>query len=113
MFCFFMPIVHALLHVAVLGALATMIFQLFLMIAPKMPFAQERKPNRNNLSSVIGISMLSASSVFILALVVHFGYRTMPRFAISLALILTLDLLLEQGLRARLRSKLANEEFDA
>lgn len=112
-FCFFMPVVHALLHVAVLGALATMIFQLFLMIAPKMPFAQQRKPNRNNISSVIGIMTLAGSSVFLLALAVKFGYRSMPRFAMTFALIVTLSLLLEQGLKARLRTKLTAEEFDA
>jgi ABC-2 type transport system permease protein len=113
MFCFFMPVLHAILHVMVLGALAIMIFQLFLMIAPKMPFAQQRKPNRNNLASVIGITLLSGGSIVLLALEVKFGYRSMTKFALSFALILTLSLLLEQGLKARLRSKLSNEEFEA
>jgi hypothetical protein len=113
MFCFFMPILHAVLHMMVLGALAIMIFQIFLMVAPKMPFAQQRKPNRNNVANVIGISILSGGSIILLALEVHYGYRSLSRFALSFAMIVTLSLILEQGLKARLRSKLENEEFDA
>lgn len=112
-FCFFMPIVHAVMHVVVLGTLATMVFQIFLMVSPKMPFAQQRKPNRNNFATTMGIMFLSAGSIFALGLTVHFGYRSITRYATALAVLVTLMLLLEQGLKARLRSKLAQEEFDA
>jgi ABC-2 type transport system permease protein len=111
-FSFFIPAGHAAEHVLVLAAIAGFIFQAFLLFAPKMPFAQHRRPNRTSVATVLGVGFFAGAALVILGLEIHFGYQTPLSFWSSFALIVTLSLLLEQVVRARVRKKLDREEFE-
>ncbi|HEY3875292.1 MAG TPA: hypothetical protein VGM92_07425, partial [Candidatus Kapabacteria bacterium] len=54
-FSYYMPVAHAVMHTLVIAAIASVIFQCFLMAAPKMPFAQQRRPNRGGFAMMVGI----------------------------------------------------------
>lgn len=111
-FSFFMPVYHAIEHVLVLGAIAGLLFQLYIMMAPRMPFAQQRRPNRGNLAVTIGLSSLGIFAVALLGLEIYFGYRSAARYWPTFALIVTMSAVLEQAVRARVRKKLEQEEFE-
>jgi len=110
-FSYFIPVVHAIEHVLVLAAIAGFVFQMYLMIAPRMPFAQPRRPNRSNVVVMIGFGFLAIIPLGLLALEIYFGYRSTLRFWSSFALLATLSILLEQAVRYRIRKKLDLEEF--
>jgi ABC-2 type transport system permease protein len=110
-FSYFIPVVHAIEHVLVLAAIAGFVFQMFLMIAPRMPFAQPRRPNRSNVVVMLGFGFLAIIPLGLLALEIYFGYRSTLRFWSSFALLATLSLILEQAVRHRIRKKLDLEEF--
>jgi len=109
----FMPVFHAVAHVLVLAAVAGFIFQIYLMLAAKMPFAQPRRPNRGGsftmMFGVFGFTILAGG---ILVLEMYFGYRSQARFWPTFALLVTLSALLERAVHARVRVKLEREEFE-
>jgi hypothetical protein len=111
-FAFFMPPVRAIMHVLVLASIAGFVFQVFLMISPKMPFSQRRRPNRSSVAMIMGIFFFSFLALGILAVEIHWGYRTTTRYWTSIAILLTISLLLEQLVRVRLRAKLEKEEYE-
>ncbi|HZK76262.1 MAG TPA: hypothetical protein VFD13_05070, partial [Candidatus Kapabacteria bacterium] len=108
----FMPIFHAVAHVLVLAAVAGFIFQIYLMAAAKMPFAQPRRPNRGSFAMMFGIFAFSGLAAAILVLEMYFGYRSAARFWPSFALLLTLSAILERAVQTRVRIKLEHEEFE-
>ena len=111
-FTFFMPVYHAVAHVLVLAAMAGFIFQIFMMISPKMPFAQRRRPNRSSVVTILGVSTFGILAFLLLGVEIYFGYQTPFRFWSSFALIVTLSVLLEQVVRSRVRKKLEQEEYE-
>ena len=111
-FSFFMPVYHAVMHVLVLAAMAGFIFQVFIMISPRMPFAQRRRPNRSNVAAIFGMSIFGILPFVLLGVEIYFGYRTPFNFWSSFVLIVTLSILLEQIVRSRVRKKLEREEFE-
>ena len=111
-FSFFMPITHALPHVIVLASISGFIFQAFLMIAPRMPFAQQRRPNKNGFVNVLGVMFFAGFAAVMLGFEMYFAYGDFTRFWVSVALLLTLSVLLEQLVRSRIRTKLEREEFE-
>jgi ABC-2 type transport system permease protein len=111
-FSFFIPVGHAIAHILVLAAMGAFIFQAYLMVNPKMPFAQQRRPNRTSVAVIIGVAFFAGAAVFLLGLEIYYGYRTPVSFWTSLALIVTLSILLNQVVRSRVRKKLELEEFE-
>jgi ABC-2 type transport system permease protein len=108
----FMPWTHAALHVLVLGAVGGFIFQIYFLIAAKMPFAQPRRPNRGGVAMFAGVFAFVIFAFVILGLEIFYGYRSPERFWPSFALLLTLSALLEKAVRSRIRKKLDREEFE-
>ncbi|MFI5202411.1 MAG: hypothetical protein ACHQNE_08485, partial [Candidatus Kapaibacterium sp.] len=108
----FMPIFHAVAHVLVLAAVAGFIFQIYLIFAAKMPFAQPRRPNRGSFTMMLGIFGFTMLAGTLLVLEIYFGYHTEARFWPSFALLVTLSALLERAVHARVRVKLEQEEFE-
>ena len=108
----FMPIFHAVAHVLVLAAVAGFIFQIYLILAAKMPFAQPRRPNRGSFAMMLGIFGFATLAAALLVLEIYFGYRSQARFWPSFALLVTLSALLERAVHARVRVKLDHEEFE-
>ncbi len=111
-FTFFMPVSHAVPHIIVLSAISGFIFQGFVMIAPRMPFAQQRRPNRGNLGNVMGIPILAGFGALLLGLEMFYAYGDFTRFWLSVALLVTLSVIMEQVVRLRIRRTLAREEFE-
>jgi hypothetical protein len=109
---FFMPVLHAVGHVLVLAGIGGFIFQGYLMAAPKMPFAQPRRPNRTSVATVLGVSCFALVAMLLLGFEIYYGYKTPTRFWMSFALIVTLSILLEQVVRQRIRKRLEREEFE-
>jgi ABC-2 type transport system permease protein len=109
---YYMPVFHAIAHALVLAAIAGLIFQCYMMLNPKMPFAQQRRPNRGGFVMAAGIGLLVPISMGLLALVIYFGYRSQARFWPILAIMLTISALLERLVHIRIRRKLEREEFD-
>ncbi len=110
--CYYMPVFHAIAHAMVLASIAGLIFQGYLMLSPKMPFAQQRRPNRGGFAMAAGIGMLVPISMGLLALMIIYGYRSQARFWPIFALIITISLLLERAVHARIRNKLEREEYE-
>ncbi len=111
-FAIFIPIMHALMHIAIIASIAMLMFQLYLMVRPRMPFAQQRQPNKTNYVVVLAGYGFAAVALGLLATIIYFGYRDSVRYFISLSLLIALTLLMERFLRTRLRSKLEEEEFE-
>ena len=109
---YYMPVFHAIAHSLVLAAIAGLIFQCYMMLNPKMPFAQQRRPNRGGFVMAMGIGLLVPISMGLLALVIYYGYRSPARFWPIFALIVTISVLLERVVHIRIRKKLEREEFD-
>ena len=108
----FMPWYHATMHVLVLAAVGGFIFQIYFMIMAKMPFAQPRRPNSGGVARFAGIFLPVILAMAILVLDIYFGYRSPELFWLTFALLVTLSALLEKAVRARIRKKLAREEFE-
>jgi ABC-2 type transport system permease protein len=108
----FMPIFHAVAHVLVLAAVAGFIFQIYLIFAAKMPFAQPRRPNRGSFAMMFGVFVFTILAGGILILEIYFGYESQARFWPSFALLITLSAILERVVHARVRVKLEREEFE-
>ncbi len=108
----FMPVLHAVSHVLVLAAVAGFIFQIYLIAAAKMPFAQPRRPNRGSFTMMFGIIGFSLLAGVILVLEIYFGYRSQARFWPTFALLITLSAILERAVHTRIRAKLEREEFE-
>jgi ABC-2 type transport system permease protein len=108
----FMPWTHAAMHVLVLAAVGGFIFQIYFMLAAKMPFAQPRRPNRGGVAMFAGVFLFMFLAIAILGLEIYFGYSSPERYWPSFALLVTLSALLERAVQARIRKKLAREEFE-
>lgn len=108
----FMPVFHAVAHVLVLAAVAGFIFQIYLIAAAKMPFAQPRRPNRGSFAMMFGVFGFTILAGGILILELYFGYRSEARFWPTFALLVTLSAALERAVHARVRAKLEREEFE-
>ncbi len=108
----YMPVTHAIPHTLVLTAIAGINFQLYLMAAPKMPFAQPRRPNRGGFAMMLGVFGFVAFSMLILLVVINFGYHSFARFWPIFVLLLTIAAALERAVHARVRVKLEREEFE-
>ncbi len=109
---YYMPIAHAIAHALVLAAIAGLIFQCYLMLNPKMPFAQQRRPNRGGFAMMTGIFLLVPIAMGLLGLVIYFGYSSQARFWPIFLLIVTISALLERAVHFRVRKKLDREEFE-
>lgn len=112
-FSYYMPWPHAIEHVLVLSAIGTLVFQGFLLLTAKMPFAQPRRPNQRGVAQIAGGMFLVIVPYALLALEIVFGYRSTVRFWSTFALLVTLSLLMEQAVRSRVRVKLDREEFES
>ena len=108
----YMPVYHAIPHTLVLAAIAGINFQLYLMIAPKMPFAQPRRPNRNGFAMMFGVFFFVIFSMLIFLVVIYFGYHSFARFWPIFLLLVTVSAALERGVHARIHAKLEREEFE-
>jgi len=109
----FIPVFHAVAHVMVLAAVAGFIFQIYLVAAAKMPFAQPRRPNRGgSFAMMVGVFGFTILAMALLVLEIYFGYRSQARFWPSFALLVTLSAILERAVHARVRVKLEREEFE-
>ncbi len=108
----FMPWTHAAMHVLVLAAVGGFIFQIYFMVMAKMPFAQPRRPHSGGVTRFAGVFVPVILAMAILVLEIYYGYRSPSIFWPSFALIVTISALLERAVHARIRKKLAREEFD-
>ena len=108
----YMPVYHAIAHTLVLAAVAGLNFQIYLMFAPKMPFAQPRRPNRGGFAYMAGIFFFAIFSMGIFVLVLFFGYHSTARFWPIFVLLVTISAVLERVVHARVRAKLALEEYE-
>jgi hypothetical protein len=111
-FSYFFPPLHAIEHVLVLGTLGNFVFQGFLILQAKMPFAQQRRPNQRGVGQIVGTMFMAILPMVLLGFEMAFGYRTPMLYFATLALLITLTLLAERLVRARVRVKLDREEFD-
>ncbi len=108
----YMPVFHAVAHALVLASIGGLIFQCYLMLNPKMPFAQERRPNRGGFVMASGIILLALLALGLLGITIFYGYRSQTRFWPIFTLIITLSVLLEKAVHVRVRKRLDREEFD-
>ena len=111
-FSYYMPVTHAIAHASVIVAIAGLVFQCFMMLNPKMPFAQQRRPNRGGFAMTAGISLLGLLAMGLFFLVIYFGYRSQTRFWPIFALIVSLSVVFERVVHLRVRKKLDREEFE-
>jgi ABC-2 type transport system permease protein len=111
-FSYYMPFVHAISHALVIVAIAGLVFQCYMMLNPKMPFAQQRRANRGGFAMTAGISLLGLLAMGLFFLVIYFGYRSQTRFWPIFALIVTITVALERVVHSRVRKKLEREEFE-
>jgi hypothetical protein len=111
-FSYYMPFVHAVSHALVIVAIAGLVFQCYMMLNPKMPFAQQRRANRGGFAMTAGISLLGLLAMGLFFLVIYFGYRSQARFWPIFALIVTISIALERVVHSRVRKKLEREEFE-
>ena len=108
----YMPAYHAIPHTLVLAAIAGINFQLYLMVSPKMPFAQPRRPNRNGFAMMFGVFSFVIFSMLLFLVVIYFGYHSFARFWPIFLLLVTVSAALERGVHARIHAKLEREEFE-
>lgn len=111
-FSYYMPLYHAIENTLVVAGLAGLMFQLYLIINPKMPFSQQRRPNRVGFVMMAGITLLAVIPLALFALAIIYGYKSQERYWPMLAIIVTISAVLETAVRARIRRKLDREEFE-
>jgi ABC-2 type transport system permease protein len=110
-FMFYMPASSAILHTLMISAMAQLIFEAFLMIAPKMPFSEQRKQQRNTVGRTLLIALAMIGPVLLMGVVMYFGYRDMLRYWSFLILILTIAILAHRVVKSRLTKKLELQEY--
>jgi ABC-2 type transport system permease protein len=110
-FSYFMPALHAIKHVIVLGAIGNFVFQGYLWGQARMPFAQQRRPNQRGVAQFAGMFIFMILPMGLLILDMYFGYKSELRYWSGLALILTISVIVERFMQSRIERRLDREEF--
>jgi ABC-2 type transport system permease protein len=109
--CFYMPVTSAVLHMCMLGGIAQLIFQLQMLFAPKIPFSEQRKQQKNTATRIVMIFGLMIVPLGLLFLIIYYCYPYPLRYWAALAMVATLALVFDQFVRKRLRKKLELVEY--
>jgi drug/metabolite transporter (DMT)-like permease len=108
-----MPFVHAAMHTLMLGLTALLIFEIYLLIAPKLPFSEQRKQQRSAITSVMYMMLVAIIPGSFLTLIIHLAYSNTNRFWMYAALLATITFAAHFFVRRRLEVKLESQEYTA
>jgi hypothetical protein len=112
-FAYFMPLEHAGMHTIMLGLTAMLIFEVYLLITPKLPFSEQRKQQRSAITSIVYMVFVALIPGAILTLIIHLAYGSTRTFWQYAALVATVALAAHLFVRRRLAVKLEQQEYSA
>jgi hypothetical protein len=112
-FAYFMPFEHAAMHTLMLGLTAMLIFEVYLLITPKLPFSEQRKQQRNAITSIVYMLFVALIPGAFLTLIIHLAYGSTRTFWQYAALVATIALAAHVFVRRRLAVKLEQQEYTA
>jgi len=95
---------HALLHAALIGAVAHLALQSAGIVRPQLPFSFSQQKANSNWAVVAWMFVVVVSGNFVLFAMQQWIYRDWSRVAIFAVLLIVATVLLEWALRARARS---------
>lgn len=110
-FAYFMPVEHAAMHTLMLGITALLIFEIYLLVTPKLPFSEQRKQQRSAITSVAYMMLVAIIPGLFLTLIIHLAYSSSSRFWMYAALLATITFAAHFFVRRRLELKLESQEY--
>jgi hypothetical protein len=112
-FAYFIPLEHAAMHTVMLGLTAMLIFEVYLLLTPKLPFSEQRKQQRSAITSIVFMVFVALIPGAILTLIIHLAYGSTRTFWQYATLVATIALLAHLIVRKRLAIKLEQQEYSA
>lgn len=110
-FAFYMPLSHAFMHTTMLALIGLLIFDVYLIVAPRLPFSAPRRQQRTPILSIVWMIFTALIPGALLTVIIHFAYTSSERFWLYAALIATVGLGLHLIVRRRLTHTLEAQEY--
>lgn len=110
-FVYFMPWEHALMHTLMLGIMAVLIFEVYLLISPKLPFSEQRRQQRSAWIQIVYMIFIALIPGVFLTIIVSLAYSDTTKFWLYAVLLAIVSAASHVIVRKRLSAKLEAQEY--